>query len=139
MKITKINDIGALAKVLEKPESILFKNSKRCPVSSFARKEFEKFAEQKGINIDLFMIDIIENRDVSTEFAEKTEIKHESPQVCYIKNGTVIWHESHMSITCDNINEIVKKVTTLRKVNNHGNFTEKNKLSGLYNLIYCVN
>jgi len=107
MKITKINDIGALGKVLKKPESILFKNSTRCPISSFARNEFEKFAEQKAINIDLFMIDVIENRDVSREFAEKTGIKHQSPQVCFIKNGTVLWHESHMSITCDNLNEII--------------------------------
>lgn len=112
MKITKITDIGTLEEVLKKPESILFKNSTRCPISSFARKEFEKFAEQKGMNIDLFMIDIIENRDVSKEFAGKTGIKHESPQVCYIKNGTIIWHESHMSITCDNLNEIVINNTT---------------------------
>ena len=109
MKIKKITDIGTLDEVLKKPESILFKNSTRCPVSSYARKEFEKFAEQKNVKIDLFMIEVVENRDVSMEFAGKTEIKHESPQVCYMKNGNVLWHESHMSITCDRLNELVKK------------------------------
>lgn len=109
MEITQIKNSKTLEEVLQKQEMILFKHSTRCPVSSNARYEFEKFAKQEDITIELFMIDVIANRDVSQEFAGKTGIRHESPQVCYLKNGKVIVHESHMRITYDRLNEIVNK------------------------------
>ena len=108
MNIKKIKNLKFLEEVLKKTEMVIFKNSIRCPISRYARNEFEKFAETSGEKIELFMIDVIENNDVSKKFTEKTKIKHESPQVCYIINGKVIWHESHMNIKSEKLHEIVK-------------------------------
>ena len=108
MNIKMIKNLKFLAEVLDKHEMVIFKNRTRCPISRYARIEFEKFAETSGEKIELFMIDVVENNDVSQKFTEKTEIKHESPQVFYIINGKVIWHESHMNIKSEKLHEIVK-------------------------------
>lgn len=108
MNIKMIKNLEFLDEVLKKNEMVIFKNSTRCPISRYARIEFEKFAETSEEKIELFMINVVENNDVSKKFAEKTDIKHESPQVCYIINGKVIWHESHMNIKSEKLHEIVK-------------------------------
>ena len=48
-------------------------------------------------------------RDVSNRVAEQYSIKHESPQVLYIKDGMVVWNTSHWNIKKDALEENIKK------------------------------
>ncbi|MRS10441.1 monothiol bacilliredoxin BrxC family protein, partial [Bacillus anthracis] len=40
--------------------------------------------------------------------AEQYSIKHESPQVLYIKDGMVVWNTSHWNIKKDALEENIK-------------------------------
>ncbi|WP_409341126.1 bacillithiol system redox-active protein YtxJ [Paenibacillus sp. MBLB4367] len=78
----------------------VFKHSTTCPVSAEAHDEYEKYLH-KNANADVTHahVLVIESRPVSNAIAESLELKHESPQAIYIKNGKVAWHASHWRIT----------------------------------------
>lgn len=45
------------------------------------------------------LVRVIEERPVSLALAERVGVQHQSPQALLIKNGKVIWHDSHGRIT----------------------------------------
>ncbi len=102
-EIIDIQTDEMIQEALKAETAVIFKNSTRCPVSSTARREFRTFAETCSDDIKLYMVDVIVHRQLSQNIAEKTGIKHESPQAFILRNGSVVWHGSHWSITEKNI------------------------------------
>jgi bacillithiol system protein YtxJ len=94
--LTTAEDLdGTLELSNEKPVMIL-KHSTRCPVSFAARQEFETYAEsavERGIACCLVLV--VENRALSQEIAARLGVRHQSPQVIFLKNGEALWHDSH--------------------------------------------
>lgn len=88
----------------ENPEAILFKHSTTCPISTQAYDEFMKYADSSTAKPWAIVI-VQTARPVSNEIAERFGVKHESPQVLYVKNGTVAWHASHWNITQDSLSK----------------------------------
>lgn len=82
---------------------IIFKHSTKCSISSNAYKEMEK------VDTTAWYVDIFEYRPISNKIAELYDVKHESPQVLFIKDGHVVYHESHRKITQTEIEEQLKK------------------------------
>jgi bacillithiol system protein YtxJ len=95
----KLNSIEELDQFMQgKGEAILFKHSTTCPISAGAYEEFMRYV--KGENVKPWALVIVqEARPVSNEIAERFGVKHESPQVLYVKDGNVVWHASHWNIT----------------------------------------
>jgi bacillithiol system protein YtxJ len=85
----------------ENPEAILFKHSTTCPISAQAHDEFMKYT--KGDVKPWALVIVQTARPVSAEIADRFGVKHESPQVLYVKDGKVIWHTSHWNITESNL------------------------------------
>ena len=85
---------------LQKPQ-VIFKHSSRCSISSMARHRLDKNNPPKGI--DFYFLDIINHRNVSNKIALDFDIRHQSPQVLIINNGTCIYNESHSGIHMDDI------------------------------------
>ena len=83
----------------EKPIYI-FKHSSRCGISRMALKQIEQTNKVK--NVELFLIDVLKNREISNALANKTGIKHESPQLIVIRRKNVIYHGSHSNIDLNN-------------------------------------
>jgi thioredoxin 1 len=50
------------------------------------------------------------SRDVSDAVAKKTGVRHQSPQVLLVKNGTCIWSESHRQITSDALKKALEEL-----------------------------
>jgi bacillithiol system protein YtxJ len=76
---------------------VLFKHSPRCAVSRTALREMEEFAAGNP-EIPVFVIDVVDSRELSRELAERTGVRHESPQVVIWREGAVVWHASHYRI-----------------------------------------
>ncbi|MFC0015597.1 MULTISPECIES: bacillithiol system redox-active protein YtxJ [Allobacillus] len=95
-----------LNEVLGKDSFLLFKHSLTCPVSADAKEEFEKFTNDS--TIPAYMIHVQENRELSNQVAEHYEIKHESPQFFFVKDGAVQYHNSHWHIKYDTLKDVVK-------------------------------
>ena len=85
---------------------LIFKHSTQCPISTQAYEEFTDFAE--GVpHLICGAVLVIENRKLSNVIAELFGIPHESPQALLIKDGRVLWHASHWSISSDSLSEAV--------------------------------
>jgi monothiol bacilliredoxin len=96
---------------------IIFKHSTQCPISTQAYEEFVDFAEGAR-NLTCGAVLVIENRRLSSTIAERFGVRHESPQALLIKDGRVVWHASHWSITSDALTEALAPYA---KSTNQGN------------------
>ncbi|MCT8339970.1 bacillithiol system redox-active protein YtxJ [Flavobacteriaceae bacterium TK19130] len=86
----------------EKPVAI-FKHSTRCGISRMVLKQFEKAYELSDSEAKLYYLDLLQNRDISSEIAARFEVYHESPQLLVIKDGKAVDHASHHSISPNQI------------------------------------
>ncbi len=74
-----------------------FKHSTTCPISHGAYTEFQAYCSEER-EVPAYYLYVQDARDVSNRVAEQYSIRHESPQVLYIKDGMVVWNTSHWNI-----------------------------------------
>jgi bacillithiol system protein YtxJ len=86
---------------IQKP-IILFKHSTRCSISSMALSRFEREWDSSE-TVELFYLDLIAFRELSTEIAQVLNVEHQSPQVIVINNGKVVYSASHNGISAQEI------------------------------------
>src|SRR5437870_3620291 len=96
-----------LEQLLDKSKTdpvLIFKHSTQCPISAQAYEEFVDFAE--GLrDLTCAAVLVIENRELSNAIAARFGVRHQSPQALLIKDGRVLWHASHWSITSDSLRD----------------------------------
>lgn len=90
-----------LEKLLVSSEpQLVFKHSTRCPVSFAALKRFElEWDEEINKSVNPCFLDLITYRNLSNKIEEVLGVKHQSPQIILLKNGEVLFHTSHLSIS----------------------------------------
>jgi|SRR5680860_109301 len=80
-------------------QTILFKHSTTCPISSRAWQEVQNFIKESSDKILVGRIKVIESRHISNQATEELGIKHQSPQVLLLHARQVLWHASHHEVT----------------------------------------
>lgn len=105
-EIAQIEDIKKES--FDRPIAI-FKHSTRCPISTTAKARFERAWDKKTDTKSLktYYLDLIALRQISNFIAQNLDIVHESPQMIVLKNGEVVYHESHYGI---DLEEILEKI-----------------------------
>ncbi|MEM9293876.1 MAG: bacillithiol system redox-active protein YtxJ [Acidobacteriota bacterium] len=79
---------------------LLFKHSLTCPISSRAHREYLAYlGNEPNAETEYHLVAVQTARPVSNRIAERTEVRHESPQALLVVNGEVTWHASHGGIT----------------------------------------
>lgn len=91
----------------EAHDVLIYKHSTRCGISSMALSRLERGWTEDLNRIKPYFLDLLAHRDLSNEVAHLFEIPHESPQLLLIRNGQVVYHDSHMNISADRIREEV--------------------------------
>lgn len=91
--------------------SLIYKHSPRCMTSLMAFRNM-KSGSETDYSIPFYIVDVIQNRDISRLVAEKFNIRHESPQVLIVKDGKCIFDTSHESIV---LKDIASKIKSLDK------------------------
>ena len=95
--LSSLEQIEAIRKAsLHKPQ-VIFKHSTRCSISAMAKNRLEKATPPVGI--DFHYLDLIRYRPVSNAVADEFGVEHESPQVLLIRNESIVYTASHMSIS----------------------------------------
>ena len=93
----EIDDVFARSRVTP---VFIFKHSLTCPISAMAYREFQDFIGSGAASPpECRLVEVQRARDVSTAIAERTGVRHESPQALLVHGGEVIWHASHGAIT----------------------------------------
>ena len=89
---------------------VFFKHSLTCPISGAAFRQYQRFLQDRpeGDRVVYTLIEIQNAREVSTEIAERTGVRHESPQALLMRDGEVVWHASHWSIKAEALSAAVE-------------------------------
>jgi bacillithiol system protein YtxJ len=88
---------------MEKPQ-VIFKHSTRCSISSMAKSRLERASSFPDINY--YLLDLIQHKNISQKIAEDFNVHHESPQILLIKDGNCVYDESRSGINMDEIAEL---------------------------------
>ncbi len=106
-----LNDKTQLSEIInissDKPV-LIFKHSTRCGISRMVLKNFESDYDIPETEMGLYFLDLLNYRALSQDIAAKFNVMHQSPQVLVIKNGAVIYHDSHDYISVGKIKELLK-------------------------------
>lgn len=105
----KLNSVEQFEKALAGQKGILLlKHSLTCPISQAAFEEYKSFSD-KNPAIKMVYLAVQEARDLSNYIADRTRVKHESPQVILFMDEDVVWHTSHWKISKKSLQEAVKE------------------------------
>ncbi|MDA9817215.1 bacillithiol system redox-active protein YtxJ [bacterium] len=105
-----LDDLSILSQINSSPESqIIFKHSPRCGISSMALRRFEKSDLYKSGNFNFWLLNVLENRELSNSLASEFNVRHESPQVMVFHDKNLVHHASHSYIDAEEIARILKK------------------------------
>jgi bacillithiol system protein YtxJ len=99
-EITTLDEWKAILEQSDKQPAVILKHSTTCPVSASALEEYEDYlAKKPNESVSYYLVKVIESRPVSNQIAEDLKVKHQSPQIIFIKNKEAIWNASHWSVT----------------------------------------
>ena len=99
--ISQLAHIDALS--INKP-ILIFKHSTHCSISSTALNRLERnWTAEDADKVTPYILDLLQHREISNAVADKYGVEHQSPQALVIKDGKVVYHESHMGISYNDI------------------------------------
>ena len=101
-RFNQVSGVEVLDKLLEQSRSetvILFNHDPYCPISARAFKQMEQ------IDDDVMLIDVSREKSLTREIQGRTGVRHESPQVIVLRDGSPTWSASHFQITTDAVQE----------------------------------
>ncbi|AZA83584.1 bacillithiol system redox-active protein YtxJ [Chryseobacterium lactis] len=102
----KIESEEDLAKAIENSyhhKIAIFKHSTSCFISKTVLRNFEKEVENLHPEVNLYFLDLLAYRPLSSKIAADLEVRHESPQLIVIENGKAVNSASHEDITLSQI------------------------------------
>lgn len=95
MGFQTIVDTGALDSLMDNSNErpvVVFKHSLACPISALAYREMQKLERE------VVLVEVQNARQLSRELADRSGIRHESPQVIVFRNGKAVWNASHYDV-----------------------------------------
>lgn len=86
---------------------VIFKHSNSCGTSAYV---YEIMSEVPGV---IHLVTVQESRDISNAIAERTGIRHQTPQAFVIINGEIAYSSSHYNISPQTITDKISKLSTI--------------------------
>jgi len=108
-EMIEIEDSACLDRALESKKAVIFKHSTRCPISAAALQQMHKYCSLCEKDVDVYYIDVIENRTLSQETVKKTGIVHQSPETIFIKNGKAEGYLTHWDISAEKVDKTMNE------------------------------
>lgn len=107
-EITTLEEWDNMLENSKKRGQVILKHSTACPVSSNALREYEDYLDgSPNNNVDYTLVKVIESRPVSNKIAEDLNVKHESPQIIFVKDKSKYWTASHWSVTTEHMTAVL--------------------------------
>lgn len=105
--LTHIEALDAIDNASFERPIVLFKHSTRCSISRFALKQFDDAYHFSDTEMEWYLLDLLNYREVSNAIANRYEVMHQSPQILVIKNGKVVYTASHDAIDASQLKQFV--------------------------------
>ena len=103
-----LESVDQFQQIIERSKEVpcvIFKHSTRCSISSMAKFRLEGDWDISESKLEAYYLDLIAHRNISDYISEELSVYHESPQVILLKDGEVVYDESHLDITIDDLKE----------------------------------
>lgn len=100
ISLKPINDDRSWQDALGEDRAFVYKHSPVCHLSAMAQREVAKFVSS-NTQIPFYIVDVLGNRGISDQIENDLGIRHESPQIFLLSNGSLQWNESHWGIKAD--------------------------------------
>lgn len=98
----QLKEIGELSQ--QRPV-LIYKHSTRCSLSSMVKERLEEDWDLDSKSMPVYFLDILANRQLSSQVADYFNVQHQSPQILLIKNNECVFHTSHLAIQVGKIKE----------------------------------
>lgn len=85
---------------LAAPVALIYKHSSRCPIAFMAQREVMELLRERP-DAPVWTVDVVVQRALSREIADRTGVTHESPQAILLAGGEVVWDASHYEVRAD--------------------------------------
>jgi bacillithiol system protein YtxJ len=95
---TRLRTESELAAAFAAERFLLFKHSPTCPVSAAAFEQYRRWAGHHP-ELESGWIEVVAERPLARAVAERTGVRHESPQAILLEGGRPRWSASHAAIT----------------------------------------
>ena len=95
--LTSTGQLDEIVILSNEKNVVIFKHSTRCNISRMALKRFESEYDIDD-NVAVYILDLLEHRDISNEIASRFGVFHQSPQLVLIKNEKSVYDVSHSDI-----------------------------------------
>lgn len=99
--LTELDQVSVIDQDSHSSVQAIFKHSTTCPISHMAKNRVE--TNWKLPEVTAYYLDLKMYRAISAAIADRWNVQHESPQIIVVKEGKVIYHESHLDIDTDKI------------------------------------
>lgn len=106
-ELKSIDQLDTIAKASKTKTQAIFKHSTRCGISRMVIRNFESSFDIDGEQVDLYYLDLLNHRDISSEVSARFQVFHESPQFIVIRNGQTVHHASHSMITPQVLHQLI--------------------------------
>jgi bacillithiol system protein YtxJ len=90
--------------------TIVFKDSLTCELSQWAAHQMAKLTAQDP-RVTLHRVDVRAQRPLSLGIEAHFGVRHESPQILIVEDGTVVWHASHRALTVERVRAAISGET----------------------------
>lgn len=96
INLTNMSELDKIKEDSYQNPQFIFKHSTRCSISKMVLSRFESTNDSASLSV--YLLDLLNYRDLSNQIADDFSVKHESPQLLVIKDGECYKHSSHTSI-----------------------------------------
>mgnify|MGYP001351081603 CR=1 FL=1 len=103
INLTTMSELNKIKEDSFQNHQFLFKHSTRCSISKMVLSRFASTNDSASLSV--YLLDLLNHRDLSNQIADDFNVKHESPQLLVIKDGECCKHSSHTSINQLNLFE----------------------------------
>ncbi|SIQ60033.1 bacillithiol system redox-active protein YtxJ [Maribacter ulvicola] len=97
--LNAVDQLNTIKEASNGRPQVIFKHSTSCGISRMVLNMFKSSYGLEDGQMDLYFLDLLANRDVSNAVASEFGVMHQSPQLLIVKNGVVVIHDSHGSIS----------------------------------------
>jgi len=99
-KLTSAAQIDEIKALSSQKPVFIFKHSTTCSISNMSLDRLQRnWKEEDADKIIPYYLDLLAYRALSNQVAQDFGVIHESPQVILVRDGKVVYHESHYGIS----------------------------------------
>lgn len=105
-RFVPVDDADALDDLIARSSQapvLLFNYDPYCGVNAAARREIV------GLDAEIAVVDVDENHDLGQLVAQRTGVRHESPQMILLRDGKPVWSASHFNITAGSVRKALEQ------------------------------